>query len=1697
MFIAIAIGMATGLSAQLVHTIGDVSSEERAYLPIDFYYTSSYSQVLYLAGEMQAGQITSIAFYYPNANSEVAPSKIWLAEVERTSFTTMDYGGTQLATDLIPLTSMTVVYEGNVVYSNGWVTIELDTPFSYTGTGSLAIAYLSNRTDYVNSPFVAFTTTDCKAVSYTVDDETIVAENISMAYGHQLRPIVQFNITPSGDFCYPVSDLHAEDITTESANIVWTADSSSTTFALEYREEGATNWTIASTNLATTSFALNNLTAFTEYEVKVYSVCDEDVSSERTFTFTTYPTADLVITAPYEQNFDDSTLVSRWYIETSGENTWYIGSGVNNTLTNNNTLTEGGALYISSDNGVTNTYNNQSESFAYAYFLTYFEEDENYGLEFDYKVGGETNGDDFAKVFVLPVGSDLPTNQLPTNGAITDNLAMQLEWSRLGEVLTGYPTGYYMIVFAWKNDDYSGTPPAMSVDNLKLFQTSCERINTFSVNYTDNDLNVDAVINVEDNNEEGIQYIVRYKSEADDFWSSITSTSPITLSDLPYSTKYQISITAVCAGDMQSVMSDITEFTTPCGAISVFPYSMSFESYVAADGDIGTRPAPYCWYNVNGGNVYSYLFSINTGQSNHAATGTGYAKFAGAGSQTTTSQFSDWLISPVFNLTGNERVNFKIRYGNTNTSSPDPLVSIYALDVTNEDISSSADTALFTLVETIRHEYTDANYYEYEVGLTSFNAATRFALVVNQVSGTFYLDDVVVSPMPACPDVFIVTPSISGATSVDLTFSTSNGVGTGWTVAYGTAESESSFNPETPETTLEVLDASELPLEITDLTPGATYYFAVKQNCDGAQWSAIRSIVIPENVHTLPYSETFTGTMQANDWTFDNTNANTAQSWVIGAAAHNPVDSIPASIDGNGLYVSADGGLTNEYIIQGQSDITAYTLVEFNDATSFTLAFDWKAGGQVSSYDGSAYDYIQAFLVPINETLNATHAVSNKLAMSTNWQRAEISLPSSYSSGLYKLAFQWYNNYSTGTQPAGAIDNISINSFDCGAVESVVATVNPIQSATDAPSVTIDYEDANEEVTYIIRYKATTDTEWVTVSGLNSDVFPYTINNLQASTQYQFEMAVDCGDGTITAFVASENVTTACAVLSTPWTEEFASSPFDGDCWERFAGQLSETGITNTSNLITTSGGWNFRNANFEATANKLYINLYSDNQYHWAITPSINLAEGTTYQIGFDLFATAFNTDGSTPPPQSGTDDKFALLVSTDNGLTWNSANGLIFAENDADTQHNFSSITNIPTRYVYRLVDQNDNPINGVVRFAFYAGSEDYDPDNNIYVDNITVEQYSPCQAPVVGNIAAADDYASVAFSDAGQATQWQYSLIEGTTTEMDNGTLVTISEEDLPLVLEDLETETTYSFAIRGICNGINTEWSNIVTFTTLATPTDIPYSTTFDDVDDNLSWAKGATTPNNWAIGSATFAGEETSGMSAYLSNDNGTSYQVTVSEEGVYAMIYRDFDFGDEEGGIFTLDFDYKISGGSGWFTDALEVHIISPDQMPISGDYLSNPTASFSNKEEWEHASIEMTGITGIKRVIFLAFGYLQYEADRVPAAIDNVSLAQVTCPRPYDVEISDITTTSATIAWEGSAEEYVISYRPISSTTATEVTATSSPFVLTDLVGSATYAITIQSNCGDELSLPSDELQFRTNCLETAINTFPWTEGF
>ena len=263
------------VDAQVTIGAGNLQAENAPFEP---FYGYSYSQTVYLASEINAnGDISDIQWYYSGTSALPSSQElvIYMAELPRTEFAS--------TTDWEPIASFTEVYSGGITVTagvEGWVTLTLDTPFTYAGTGNLVIAVEENGADYddAGDDFYNSQVTTNRTISYFSDgtnpDPTTppTASNID----DTIPNIVLGGITQA---CPNPTDLSITGITANEAVFSWTEVGGSTIWNVEIVEAGATPTGMPTATNVPNPYTVSGLDAITGYDIYEQSDCGAEQSS--------------------------------------------------------------------------------------------------------------------------------------------------------------------------------------------------------------------------------------------------------------------------------------------------------------------------------------------------------------------------------------------------------------------------------------------------------------------------------------------------------------------------------------------------------------------------------------------------------------------------------------------------------------------------------------------------------------------------------------------------------------------------------------------------------------------------------------------------------------------------------------------------------------------------------------------------------------------------------------------------------------------------------------------------------------------------------------------------------------------------------------------------------------------------------------------------------------------------------------------------------------------------------------------------------------------------------------------------------------------------------------------------------------------------------------------------------------------------
>lgn len=1369
-----------------------------------------------------------------------------------------------------------------------------------------------------------------------------------------------------------------------------------------------------------TFYVFSNLSMQTTYFAYVRTVCDaaaNDYSSWRSISFTT---SQVPAQLPYICNFEDLNENALWgFANENQTNQWHIGMAANST--------ENGlySCYISNDSGATNNYVD-AQSAVYAYRDILFPPSDNdFLFSFKWKNQGENSMYEALRVFAGDVvdvqagvgGTHVTIPGAEELGSFFNNNSWNEESFRLSaEEFAGTVKRIYFFFFT---DAYVANNPPAAFDDIAIRELTCPDVDSVLVSdITTNSVTITPFAELSVNN-----FVLYYKSSSDSIYTQVgCSASGTTLTDLTPGTYYSFFVKTDCGNGDYGYPTEVEDFYTLCAPITSFPWSESFESeWFYEDGFVGTDDAPICWINFN------YGSSVSSGWEHFSEgyTGMGSAAMYGGYYNDNSHTNNDWLVTPVMSLTGEQRLNFFVK---KQSSAYSDDISIYAINVADEDITNFAQTASAVCLMPSTSVSTD--WTEYEVSLQSCIGDYRLAFVRNTVPGGSYLliDDVTISAQLACPNVFNVEANPATGTAISVNFSTSNSAGQGWEVAYAPT-STTPFDPASA-TVITIHDAALVPFVIENIPQGVPYTFAVRQAC-GGEWSDTVSCSTPSTpVTQVPFICGFEDTIQNALWSFIQTTE--TNKWYIGTATANG--------GSHSLYISNDNGAGNEYSNVNCSGVVAYVDVAFGQEEEYFLSFDWKGMGEAN------YDYMAVCLLPLNVDLSIpsdswydpewvqNYKLSGDALMmsgNNNYETFSIVLNgAAVNNSIRRLAFYWKNDGGLSYAPAASVDNISITPITCGIPSQLVVSNVGVNEAN------LTWNSNADE--WIVSYRAASS-PWTHVYATETT---FNFTELLPNTTYEAYVRSLCnGDTSHASDVVS--FTTECLAQTVPFIEEFSSHVnyhLPNSCWSIGIGALNSIAILDYD---ITASMWNNQSEEMDLNMGHHFsCELYYDSK-QWLVSPIIDLGDGSqTYQIELDAMLTGWEV--SDAAGLECFDDEFAIALSFDNGATWHRSDAYIWSNTDGASRV-LNDLAGEVNHIVIPLVDENNDPISGHIKVGFYAASSEYNSSSNfIRIDNFAVNPYSTCVRPE--NITADDIQATevtLSWQNLDIAQGFQ-AIVVPFGTSIDNVTPIDIY--DTTYTFTNLTPSTGYSFYLRSNCGDEQSSYATINLYTECAPINMLPFIENFDSYSANhfpMCWQR---------IGSSTWEGTFPATYTYnFTSSPNALRFYSPYN--AVYALL-PELDSTINVNSL-RISFDMKVSG--------------MPDLVVGVMNSIADSTfVPIDTVSQEGHYDINLNGYTGTGK--YIAFKQLIGYGE---SFVDNIFVDFApNCAEPQILEANNVMANSAELSW--SSDDSVTSWQMVVSenfstpdyANPSEISA--NPYLMENLTPNTTYTVYLRSVCPD-----------------------------
>ena len=570
---------------------------------------------------------------------------------------------------------------------------------------------------------------------------------------------------------------------------------------------------------------------------------------------------------------------------------------------------------------------------------------------------------------------------------------------------------------------------------------------------------------------------------------------------------------------------------------------------------------------------------------------------------------------------------------------------------------------------------------------------------------SWYIDDIDVHEMPAC--VRAQGISVDNVTTEGFTLHIADPMNEGSYRCYYTLGDVT-----------DSVDFNDTVYTITGLSASSDYTISVVTICnDGSltlpHTTPVSTLCAP--VSTIPFVENF------EDWTAtQSAGMNRCWNRLYNNSSNNLVsNNYPYCASGTGnalngfkslkIYSKGTSSAVKEYSV-------AY-LPEFETAlNTLKIRFFYKYGGNTTN---------------INKVKIAV-GVSESVSDTTTFTRLATLTPSVIGWNEFEVEFGGYSG--TGTRIAimqTSTGTTAITSYIDSIVVDTVSSCNRpatlVTSDVTAYGATLTWTDPSEAGSYIVRWSDGITADSVTVTGATT----YALMGLTPSTNYTVDVRSICWGEPTNARAAS--FVTSCAALPLPWSMNFdniTNITQLSSCWNRYSGLYIDS--THSATLTNTSSGWTRSITAFDGSSH-VKVNLYGTNCKYWLVTPEIDLSENA--ELSFDYMLTAYNNADA---PQTGAgleDDRFVVLVTTDNGITWAPV-----AQWGNDTvgrdDYYLPDVTNTPSHATVSLAAFTGQ----AVRMAFYAESTVGGTDNDFRIDNIVVDIAGDTPEPPVDSCATA---------------------------------------------------------------------------------------------------------------------------------------------------------------------------------------------------------------------------------------------------------------------------------------------------------------------------------------------------------------------
>lgn len=1424
--------------------------------------------------------------------------------------------------------------------------------------------------------------------------------------------------------CMPVQHLATTHATPTTVEVRWSSLGTADSWSVVYLPTGLPADSALSVTSHDTSATLTGLMPNTQYTIMVIARCSTGHSDTTTTTFET--PCNYISALPYSENFDGwpgstatsvsaSNLPPCWANQNSGTNTLYSGYPI---VYSSSSYAHSGAnalrFYTYATAG---SYSDQTvllpltdpatlpvDMLQVKFWMRSTSSSYN-----SYVVVGVVPNPDDASSFV-------PIDTVYTNGATSYNNYT---------VLCGRYGGEHGHIALRAPRPASGYN-ALMVDDITLdHMPPCPNVVDLEVTHTTTD-SIGIKWSAMGREHE---WIVSIGTD-----EQVTTDTTYTFGELTPGTFYTLSVRALCTatGDTSEAVTVTTH--TQCGLLTVLPYRENFDRQSSYTTNTASENnLPICWANINRSqrnNYKGYPIVYN----GYAHSGGNSMKFYTYYNSADSNQYAilpltDSNIYPVNSLT----LSFHMRAGNASGT--------YMAKAIAGVVSNPTDPRTFVAVDTITATGSTV-YAEHTVDFGRYEGPHgSVALMFPQAAGSGYnynsgyVDDIVMNVIPDCMPIANLSVLNTTAHTADLAWSDTMGID-GWTVEYG----RSGFTFGTG-TVVSVEDTGHGVgrILITGLAAGASYDVYVWSTCPygeaGVAFATFSTAC--STIDSLPYVENF-------------------DSYGVGTAEYTPpVCGIPCwhRLDNATQYHYGIVGNPTQWPTGARSG-SGFLYYYFPPTTSNYA--DWLI---------SVLPPVNTVLHPI-ETLQLSFWVKMDNVYSTGnievgvmtdpladstfvpvdtvstsgiiYEHKEINLSGYGGSGAY-IALRFRRNPSAISHYF--VDDVKVEQIPvCTPVEYITLL------DADTNALTITWSETGTSSSWRVEYG---------LHGFTPDsgtfemvrTLPFTIRGLAPTTEYDIYVKPICSQGDALARMVTFR--TGNLAMGMPYVCTFEDT-LQNAMWALENGNNPNRWVIGTA---TSNGGTRSLYVSNDNGISNNYTTASADAVDYAFVT--LNLTDTGDYGYSFDWkcqgesiydFLRAALVPNSEPltagtflPSQLSAVSMPASWIPLDGGHKLNLQ----------PLWQTRTDVARIHTPGVYNMV----------FIFRCNSGGGATPPPA---VDNINMG-FSSCTRPdsvVVSNLTQTT--ATFAWSEMGEATEWQYRI--------DNGITTTVSSPNATLT--GLTTNTQYVFQVRAICGEGDTSFWREYHFHTPCNPIGVPYLQDFENETtggpESDLFASCWTRNNN---GIRFYGYPHISQTVAYNHTGGGNQGLYWVSTP--IAGYYGDYQMAvlppvDTALDITTLQLSFWVKANSSSYTPVFEVGVMS-DPNNVS-TFVSVDTITITGNH-WREVIVPLSPYQGDGRWVAIK---ADRAADQWYASMDDIALDFITtCFVPTMVYATGTTESSIDVDWVDitPTTEWQVEYGPQGyqqgSSAGTLLTVTSHPVTITGLNPLSPYDFYIRPICG------------------------------